>query len=598
MLMKMITEGDIFNDKDFEELIESEEGPKGKNLRDACFDYINISELERSLLDTPWLQRLRNIKQLGTTNRTYISAHNTRFEHSLGVLNITSKILDQLDRNGSLGKIIEKGRNNDLESKYDSIIFRDMDMDSAKKLLKQYVRLIALLHDIGHGPYSHVSERFLLPNEDYSNEKLSEHEQLSLEIMLEYIPIGLERLKSLPYYKHKNDFIDSFNCVKALLDKDELIKSLFIPEYAPELLRPLSMIINSRVDADTLDYLRRDSLASGVEFGESIDLQRIIRSIKIKKNFLCFSKKALSALENLVTARYYSYRYIHSHHTVIQTDLLMGRLIYNGIKGDIFSEEGENPPFSANEFGKIQSKDEDEEFSYKWIDDGFILQTVKESQKTNKHAEKAKQIHNKYKNRMIKKSLWKVSDDLPQLHKEIVNTKNEIIDNTERAIRRNLVDFIESKIDFENVKDEINAYENKMKFLKIKDLIENDDKDRITQEIKIEKLIAQFLDSKMDNTSISEDDLLVTSYVFSPYTLPGENNENRRNRILVLSNDELKDLLEISPTTRGLVENWKIENIHRNIRFYFSPKIFENCKEYLEQKGNLTKIYKHCEEEL
>lgn len=237
-----------------------------KSFRDPIYGYIGLTQKEIDLLASPALQRLRRIKQLGNTQLIYPSACHNRFEHSLGVLHMATRMADKLGLS-----------------------------DDEKKI----VRYAALLHDIGHGPLSHNFEPILTS----INGKEVTHEMITM------------------------DLINQDETIDKVLGKDkEGVISLFSEDN--ETVN--HEIISSGIDADRLDYLRRDSYHIGVAYG-SFDLERILHTIRRvdenERSYVVISQKGKDAVENFRLARYSMYSQVYQHHTRIICDKMFIRAI-------------------------------------------------------------------------------------------------------------------------------------------------------------------------------------------------------------------------------------------------------------------------------
>ncbi|MGZ7070053.1 MAG: HD domain-containing protein [Methanobacterium sp.] len=213
-----------------------------KLIRDSVHGNLYLDEFEIKLLDTPQMQRLRRIKQLGFTNLVYPGANHTRFEHSIGTMHIASQIADNIE----------------LEEDH-----------------KKMVRCAALLHDVGHAPFSHVSEGVLDSSHEYLTCKLIEESQIS-------------------------------SILREIFDPQEIIDIINGKGH-------LGQIISSELDADRMDYLIRDSHYTGVAYG-MIDTGRLIHSIKLEEN-LIIESKGIQAAESALIARYLMYPSVYQHHT-------------------------------------------------------------------------------------------------------------------------------------------------------------------------------------------------------------------------------------------------------------------------------------------
>ncbi len=206
-------------------------------FRDPIHGYIKVYDKERDIINTPTFQRLRRIKQLGPTNLIYHGADHTRFAHSLGVMELASKVYDILIMKNKQDRLLE---------------WKESEIERNKILL----RLVALLHDIGHPPLSHVGEGELFPEE---NKKSLTHKDFSKKIIL-----GDTAIKEI---------IDE---LKGLYDIDSERIGKFITQEEPDpILQP---IIDGPLDVDRMDYLWRDSYYTGVHYGK-FDLDRLINTL-------------------------------------------------------------------------------------------------------------------------------------------------------------------------------------------------------------------------------------------------------------------------------------------------------------------------------
>lgn len=213
-----------------------------KIIRDSVHGNLYLDEFEVRLADTPQVQRLRRVKQLGFTNLVYPGANHSRFEHSIGTMYTASKIADSVGLN-----------------------------DHEKKML----RACALLHDTGHGPFSHVSEGVLNTTHENLTSKVIKETQIA-DILSEKF--------------NTKDIIDLIN------GKGRL-----------------GQIMSGDLDADRMDYLLRDSYYTGVAYG-TIDIERLIHSMKLE-DILIIGQKGVQAAESALIARYQMYPSVYQHHT-------------------------------------------------------------------------------------------------------------------------------------------------------------------------------------------------------------------------------------------------------------------------------------------
>lgn len=236
-----------------------------KFIRDSVHGNLQLDEFEVRLIDTPQLQRLRRIKQLGFTYLVYPGANHTRFEHSIGTMYLASKMANHLGLD-----------------------------EEQKKIL----RTSALLHDSGHGPFSHVSEAVI------SNS----HEELTTQL-IKNSELG-DILK------------ESFN-TKEIIDITSGKGSL-------------GQIISGELDVDRMDYLLRDSYYTGVAYGV-IDVERLIYNMILEDN-LMLKRKGVQAAESMLLARYFMYPSVYQHHTTRIINAMFRRCL-----NKLFELEAVNP---------------------------------------------------------------------------------------------------------------------------------------------------------------------------------------------------------------------------------------------------------------
>jgi uncharacterized protein len=235
---------------------------KRKIINDPVYGFINItSELIYDLIEHPYYQRLRRIKQLGMAEYVYPGALHTRFHHALGAMHLMQEALQTLSQKGH--HISE----DELES----------------------AQIAILLHDIGHGPFSHVLEHHILNHVP--------HEQISFLLMKELNHQFEGRLT--------------------------LAINMFTGNYA----RPFfNQLISSQLDVDRMDYLNRDSFFTGVREG-NIGADRILKMLDIVDNQLVVEQKGIYSVENFLTARRLMYWQVYLHKTSICAETMLSQII-------------------------------------------------------------------------------------------------------------------------------------------------------------------------------------------------------------------------------------------------------------------------------
>jgi HD superfamily phosphohydrolase len=241
-------------------------------IRDPIHGFIHFSNTERTIIDAPYFQRLRGIKQLALTCLVYPGAMHTRFEHTLGVMEMATRAFDSLSSRHQV----------ELKRNFKRV---DLSLPEARQLL----RLTALFHDTGHLPFSHAAEN-ILPDK-------KSHEDVSVAIVENHRK-ELERL----FYRNVADHI-------RLL----ILKSAIVP---PEFLI-LKKLISSQLDVDRADYLLRDSHHCGVGYG-NFDYLRLFEMLRIVEGSeggleLAIERGGVHSLEALILARYYMFAQVYFH---------------------------------------------------------------------------------------------------------------------------------------------------------------------------------------------------------------------------------------------------------------------------------------------
>ena len=237
-------------------------GKKHLDILDPIHGYIRVLEREVAVIDHPLFQRLRRIRQLSGAHLTYPSAQHTRFEHSLGVMHIASQAGHML---------IDKGM---------------MDTDHLGLL-----RLAALLHDVGHGPFSHLFEEILR----HGN---TSHEDFGRQIVLD---------------SDLGDIIQAHGYDK---------KAIVDVAFGTSKHQYLNQIVSGSLSADMMDYLRRDSYFTGAQMGRT-EHQRIIQSFVVHKKELAIERSAVYSFESMMHERYQMFRAVYFHRTVRAAEVMM-----------------------------------------------------------------------------------------------------------------------------------------------------------------------------------------------------------------------------------------------------------------------------------
>jgi len=267
-------------------------------VNDSIHGDIALADEEWKVVNTATFQRLRSLKQLGMGHLVYPNATHTRFAHSLGVFRIMCRVLENLDHT-------------------------ELDNDR-----KSNLRLAALLHDIGHYPYSHLMER--VSNVTLTEEILTSSDSKTISWQKDEYPDHEELGRYI--LEHQSD-------IREALGGDtraKAIGALFSRLEATD--QQLSKLIHSSLDMDRLDYLLRDARAAGVPYGE-IDLNYLLNSIRISPNgTLGVDEKALAAAEHFLLARVFMHRVVYYHKTTYGFEEACRQLLRRARDSDRYSE--------------------------------------------------------------------------------------------------------------------------------------------------------------------------------------------------------------------------------------------------------------------
>jgi HD superfamily phosphohydrolase len=244
-----------------------------KVVRDPLWNNIRLEPEALALLDSPAVQRLRYVRQLGHAFLVYPGATHSRFEHALGAYHLAHRALTLLDEGG-----------------------QTVDPAAARRL-----RLASLLHDVGHYPFSHALEEAGLP----SHESLAARHLATPEVSRPLAACGIT---------------------------PEAVLGLIQGRAAD----PLGGLVSGAVDVDKLDYLTRDAMMCGVPYGV-IDVDRLLASLTVAADadgrpVLALHEKGLAALESLLFAKYQMYRNVYWHHAVRAATAMFKRLVRRALR--------------------------------------------------------------------------------------------------------------------------------------------------------------------------------------------------------------------------------------------------------------------------
>jgi HD superfamily phosphohydrolase len=252
-------------------------------VRDPLWQNISIEPLAAEVMDTPAFQRLRYIRQLGHAFLVYPGATHTRFEHALGAYSLARRALAGLKERGALTADEEQSA--------------------------RFIRIGALLHDVGHYPFSHALEE----------SGLASHERIAAALLAD------EPLRGTL-------------AAAGITDPATSLGALICGTST----HPLAGLISGSIDLDKIDYLKRDALMCGVPYGD-VDVDRLLTTLTVAeldgRRIVGIAEKGIAALESLLFAKYQMYRNVYWHHAVRAATAMFKRLMHEAFVDRIVDPE-------------------------------------------------------------------------------------------------------------------------------------------------------------------------------------------------------------------------------------------------------------------
>ena len=283
-------------------------------IRDPIHNFVRISDAERKIVATRPVQRLRHVHQLALSSLVYPGATHRRFEHSLGVMELAGRIFDVVTEETNLRE--------EVRDRYPELLRAD-----AREGLRTSIRLAALLHDVGHLPFSHAAEHELLPegiNHEVLTMNLIDHGDLK-EALEHFEPVQRpSRLQQLSVGPKK--FPGPVPALESLL---------------------CDIIVGDAFGADRMDYLLRDSYHAGVAYGR-FDHFRLIDTIRFLPNpenpdeiLMGVEYGGLQSAEAMALARYFMYSQVYMHQVRRIYDIHLKDYLQDSLEGGRFSVDSQ-----------------------------------------------------------------------------------------------------------------------------------------------------------------------------------------------------------------------------------------------------------------
>lgn len=300
-------------------------------IKDIIHDSIELTPIAKTIVDNPIFQRLRNLHQLGVCYLIFPNANNNRFEHSIGTYHLAGLMLEKIIKNSSYSEInkclIEIKfirnyllKNFELEDNESNILFLEkINTVLLDDYLIELIKIAGLVHDIGHGPFSHLFDEWLHSIPNIKSSKLIDHESRSV-ILLENI-ISDRKIKLLDEEYYMREFIDNeaFKFISELINPNSDTPKNFIFQIISNSLNGL--------DVDKLDYLYRDSFYLGS--GNPYDLSRVISHVQVINKNICFPEKISYEIYKIFRSRYDLHKQFYSHKTTICIEYMIRDILEN-----------------------------------------------------------------------------------------------------------------------------------------------------------------------------------------------------------------------------------------------------------------------------
>lgn len=283
-------------------------------IRDPIHVFIRLDSQERKVLDSSPFQRLRYIHQLAMTYLLYPGATHRRFEHSLGVMELASRVFDVVTDPANVSDAVKD-------------LFPPINSEDERRYWRRVLRMAALCHDIGHLPFSHGAEKELFPT-DWN------HERMSMELILS------DEMKEI--WDSKRPILNPDDIVKLALGPKEA-KGFRFDDWETMLSE---IIVGDSFGVDRMDYLLRDSYHAGVAYGR-FDHHRLIDTLRIlppprydndadesKEPSLGVEKGGIHSAEALLLARYFMFTQVYCHHVRRIYDIHLKDFLIDWLDGE------------------------------------------------------------------------------------------------------------------------------------------------------------------------------------------------------------------------------------------------------------------------
>lgn len=303
-------------------------------IKDIIHDSIELTPIAKTIIDTEIFQRLRYLHQLGVCYFIFPNANNNRFEHSIGTYHLAGLLLERLIKNSKNSEINKSLvevkfireyllKHLELEDNEENIkIIENLNIQLLDDYLIELIKIAGLIHDIGHGPFSHLFDEWLSSmnlNNELENSEMLEHELRSIILFKKIITDRKIKSGNNEYYVHDLINQDALDFICELINPKKNSPTNFIFQIISNSLNGL--------DVDKLDYLCRDSfyLGSGIPF----DLSRVISHVQVMNKNICFPEKISYELYKIFRSRYDLHKQFYTHKTTVCIEYMIRDILHN-----------------------------------------------------------------------------------------------------------------------------------------------------------------------------------------------------------------------------------------------------------------------------
>lgn len=407
---------------------------KNKIIKDLVHEYVEIDEKIQKIVDTKEFQRLKRVKQL-TAIYIYPSANHTRFEHSLGVMKLA------MDYYAS------------IEEKLRGIVTKNVvkeDIESKLQYYKVNLQIAALLHDLGHAPFSHLGEKFfdkkeikdkikVTLKEEEANRILDGNDGAPHELMSCFCIKKLEsKLKEIYGSDYDYEFICRIITGKLYSEpeKDWKVKNVMI-----------SIVNSNSIDVDKLDYLLRDNHMCGYPTAK-IDLYRFFRSVELDEDDgrVYFKPSGVPVIQTIVDSRDSLYIWGYNHHLAVYTDAIIERVL------EMNKKSLKEKYFSTTGITQRLASDED---IWVFLKERYFELNTTESPDNEEEKELLSQIFS----RQLLKPLWKTLYQYNDFLKQDIKDERVINNNFKKSEYKDLKKYLQKLEESIKEKLKLNAAE-------------------------------------------------------------------------------------------------------------------------------------------